>query len=575
MNNDLASEIRNKVDIVDVIGDRIPLVAKGKNFFGVCPFHDDSNPSLSVSRDKQIYTCFSCGATGNVFTFLMNYEHITFKETLKYLGEKVNIATDSIKITKVNHKYQKSYDAYNIAVKYYQNNLSTSEGEKARKYLNSRKINDELIKKFEIGLAGNDNTILTKALSSKGYDLLLLNNVGLSNESYDTFRNRIIFPLHDLYGNIVGFSGRIYNDENTNKYLNTKETDIFKKGLTLYNFHKAKEEVRKEGTIIVMEGFMDVIRASSININNTVALMGTAVTKEQQTLIKRLSNNIVLCLDGDNAGVTAALKLGNELLKDGIEVKIVYLSDNMDPDSYIVQYGEKSFKTLIENAYTFNDFKLKILKDKANLSNAEEKSNYINQVLKETALIKDPIRIEIVLKNLAKEFDIRYNTLEKRFNEFTSNIVREKNILVEKPVKKKKTKYEKAVLQVFYLMLTDEKCISKVISEKLIFPNELMRKMVNEINHFYSTYGYINIADFLSYVQNKEELSNLMASILANDNIEIITSESVLRDYFSVIKEYGINQEIKRLTALIKEEVDPIKQAEIANKIRKFRMGDI
>jgi len=285
VNNDLANTIRSKVDIVDIIGERIPLIAKGKNFFCVCPFHDDSNPSMSVSREKQIYTCFSCHATGNVFTFLMNYEHIDFREALKYLGDKVGIATNGIKLTKKPTKYDKLYEAYTFALKYYQNNLNSSVGKTAKKYLLARKIDESLVKEFEIGLSLEKRDDLTKLLESKSYDLVTLNKIGLSSDNNDIYNDRIMFPLYDVSGKVVGFSGRIYKDNNQNKYLNTKETVIFKKGELLYHYHIAKEECRIKKSVIIMEGFMDVIRASSIGIKNTVALMGTALTKEQINFI--------------------------------------------------------------------------------------------------------------------------------------------------------------------------------------------------------------------------------------------------------------------------------------------------
>ena len=195
MNNDLANTIRSKVDIVDIIGERIPLVSKGKNFFGVCPFHDDTNPSMCVSREKQIYTCFSCHATGNVYTFLMNYEHIDFKEALKYLGDKVGIDTGSIKIAKKSTKFDKLYDAYNLSLKYFQNNLNSGIGKEAKAYLAKRSIDEKIIKEFEIGLSLEKRDDLTKLLTSKDYDLVTLNRIGLSSDDHDIYNDRIMFPL--------------------------------------------------------------------------------------------------------------------------------------------------------------------------------------------------------------------------------------------------------------------------------------------------------------------------------------------------------------------------------------------
>ena len=322
MNNDLANQIRSKIDIVDIIGERISLVARGKNLFGVCPFHDDSNPSMCVSRDKQIYTCFSCHATGNVFTFIMNYDHVDFKTALKMLGDRAGINTSSIQTFKKTTKYDKLYETYNLSVKYFQNNLSSSAGKTAKEYLKSRGINDDIIKEFEIGLSLESRDDLTKLLTNKDYDISLLNKIGLSNDNHDIYNDRIMFPLYDSYGKAVAFSGRIYKDNGQNKYLNTKETEIFKKGEMLYHYHIAKEECRVKNSVIIMEGFMDVIRASTIGIRNTVALMGTALTKEQINLLKRLSQNIILCLDGDDPGVNATLSIGKTLQEIGIEPKI-------------------------------------------------------------------------------------------------------------------------------------------------------------------------------------------------------------------------------------------------------------
>lgn len=572
MNNELANEIRSKCDIVDVIGERIPLVARGKNFFGVCPFHDDSNPSMCVSREKQIYTCFSCHATGNVFTFLMNYEHMDFRETLRYLGEKVGVNVSSIHVPRKNTKYDFLYDAYQFSLKYFQNNLLSKLGKDARSYLLSRKIDDTVIKEFEIGLSLDSNDDLTKLLVSKKYDLASLNTMGLSSDARDVYIDRIMFPLYDLTGKVVGFSGRIYRDNGLNKYLNTKETPIFKKGQLLYHYHVAREECRLQKSVIVMEGFMDVIRASTIGIRNTVALMGTALTHEQLQLLKRLSSNIILCLDGDDPGVHATISIGDILLSEGIEAKVVVLPNPDDPDSFILKNGKERFISLVESAVTFNDFKLRKLKEKVDFRSDEETALYINQVLKETTKVQDPIRVEIILKKLAKEFDLSYNTLEMRFHELETPKQEKKQVVVTYK-KVKKTKYEKAMEQILYFMLNNDWVISQFEKERFIFPSEASRLLASEVVYFYTKYGYINIPDFYTYVQDKDEVVNFLNDILAADYLES-TSKDELFEYFRVIREYSRTQEIKRLTNSLKNEVDPIAQANIAEKIRKLRIGD-
>ena len=415
---------------------------------------------------------------------------------------------------------------------------------------------------------------MTKLLESKKYELSTLNRIGLSSDDHDIYDDRIMFPLYDVSGQVVGFSGRIYKDVDQNKYLNTKETEIFKKGEMLYHYHVAREECRLKKSVIVMEGFMDVIRASTVGIKNTVALMGTALTNNQFNLIKRLSNNIILCLDGDGPGVHAMLSIGEHLLDEGVEVKVVVLPNDDDPDSFILKNGKERFIGLVENALNFSDFKMQQLRKNVDFRSDEEKANYINTVLKETTKINDTIRIEIVLKKLAKEFDISYNTLDKRFKDLidfkntTKEIVPEvKNKVV------KKTKYDKAVEQILYFMLNNDWVISQVEKEKIIFPSEESRILSSEIIYYYKIYGNINVADFYTYVQGKEDILVLLNSVLAGNYNENTTKEELFL-YFKVIRDYRCNQEIKRLTDLMKKEVDPLEQAKIANKIRNLRMGE-
>lgn len=569
----LSNLIRSKTDIVDIIGERIPLVKKGKNFFGVCPFHDDTNPSMSVSREKQIYTCFTCHATGTVFKFLMDYEKMSFPEALRYLGDRVGVSTSNINLKKVNTENDKYYTMYELASKYYQNNLLSSFGSSAREYLSKRGIDKDTIKKFDIGLSLSNNDDLTKLLTGKKYDVVDLNKIGLSNNNYDVYKDRIMFPLYDINGKVIGFSGRIYKDTGENKYINTKETPIFVKGEQLYNYHVAKEKVRTSKYVIIMEGFMDVIRASTIGLDNVIALMGTALTKEQMKLIKRLSNNIVLCLDGDKPGQNAAYKLGEEFLKEKIEVKVVTLPNNDDPDSFILKEGKDRFLSYIEQAENYNDYKIKVMRKSVNFKSDIEKANYINNVLKELVDVNDDIRIEIILKKLAKEFELSYNTLDKKFLSMKKNKPQGEVKIIQKVPLKRKNKYRQAIEQVVYYMLTNEWVISEVEKERLLLPDDDMRILVQEIIYYYKTYGTINIADFYTYLQDKKELIVSLDSILNSSYVDEVSKE-VLYLYFRVIKEYSKEKEIKRLEKKLGLEVDPLEQARLADEIRKLRIGD-
>ena len=416
INNDTINEIRNKTDIVSVISNYVPLTKRGKNYFGVCPFHDDHSPSMSVSPEKQIYTCFSCGATGNVFTFVSEYEHISFIEAVKLLGDKLgyNLSVNS----KVENKSE-DYKIYDIACKYYQNNLHSSLGKKAIEYLENRQINRDTIKKFGIGLSLNKGN-LTELLLNKGVKLDKLIDLGLSNSmSNDLFVNRIMFPLYDLSGNVVAFSGRIYNIKDSSKYINSKETSIFKKGNLLYNYHNAKEHLKKNEYVIIMEGFMDVIRASTVGINNCVATMGTAFTKEQALIVKKMTDNVILCFDGDKAGEDATISAIKVLENIGVSPKIIRLEEDLDPDEYILSKGREAFYAQIEKAINVIEFKLNLYKKDKNFNNIEDISIYIDEMIKELVKVDDEILIELTLKKFSQEYNISYETLLNKYNTFS------------------------------------------------------------------------------------------------------------------------------------------------------------
>ena len=396
ISNELIKQIKDSVDIVDIVSSYIPLETRGKNLFGVCPFHDDHSPSMSISKDKQIYKCWSCGATGNVFKFIQDYENISFIEAVKICADKAGI---DLKINNYKEipKNNELYEMYELATKLYQNNINTKEGIDAKKYLNDRKINDDIIKTFRIGLALNDSK-LSKTLLKKNYKEKDLLKSGLVVKKefnyYDFYYDRIMFPIEDSSGKVVAFSGRLYNKDKSKtigKYVNSMETEIFKKSEILYNYKNAKEEARMKNTIIIMEGFMDLFRAYSIGIKNVVVSMGTAITKEQATLLKRLSSNVILCFDGDEAGAKATNSCSDQLIKLGITPKVVRLEENLDPDEYILKYGKEKFIEKINNPINVMDFKLNYLKNKRDLNSSKDMSQYVNEILKELNNIDDDI----------------------------------------------------------------------------------------------------------------------------------------------------------------------------------------
>ena len=568
MDNNI-NQIRQANDIVEVISSYLPLTKKGKNYFGVCPFHDDTNPSMSVAKDKQIYKCFSCGASGNVFTFVMDYEHVDFKEAISILAKRAGIDIKG-NIKSETTKYDKYYKMYDLTLKLYQNNINSIKGKTAIDYLEKRNITKDLIKEFKIGLA-LDRYELTNFLSKKEYSTLEMEQYGLGNGYHDLYYNRIMFPLFNTNNKPVGFSGRIYNTNDTSKYINTKETPIFKKGELLYNYYRAKEYVREKKNVLITEGFMDVIRLFSVDIKNTVALMGTALTKEQINLLKRLSNNIYICLDGDNAGKKATLSVGEYLTNSGCNVKVISLKENLDPDEYILKYGKDSFQGLYDNATSFNEYKLYHMRDNLDLSNLEEKTSYINNVLKEIKQEDDEIKQELLLQKMSLEFDIDINILKNSLKkiEKCSKI----EALKAKPMQKRKLdKYQRATYDILYIMLNSyEK--TKVFEKKLNYlPYKEARYLANEIIYNYKLHGTLVLADFITSLNNKESLLNEVKEVLkyAGDNEANIEA---FEDYIKVINDYNKNQEIKRLKEKIKEEIDPVKKAKILEKIRLVKIG--
>lgn len=567
ISNEVINEIRRKSDIVEVVSRYVNLTKAGKNYLGVCPFHDDHSPSMSVSPEKQIYTCFSCGASGNVFTFVSDFEKISFTEAVRLLGEKAGInISGNIKESTKRDDY---YDIYDLASKFYQNSINTSLGKNAIEYLENRHLDKETIKKFGIGLSVQ-KVSLTEYLTNKKYTTERLIDIGLTNDNgKDIFVSRIMFPIWDLSGNVVAFSGRIYNTKDNSKYINTKETDKFKKGKILYNYHIAKEHLKKNDTIIIMEGQMDVIRASTIGINNCIATMGTALTNDHKLVLKNMAKNIILCFDGDSAGEKATNNAIELLENTGVNLKVVRLPNKMDPDEYILKEGKDSFIYQINSAMNLIDYKMELLKKDKDLTNIKDISSYVNQMLKELVNEKDDIIIELNLKKLSDSFNIDYNTIKDKYNNLKKN-----NKVIVNEIKPKKTydKYSMAENNLIYYMFKDNMVINMVENRVAYFPTKNIRVLSNEIIYYFHKYGIINVADFISYISDKEEVLKTLKDIFAM-NIKEDFEEKEIEDYIFVVNAYHKEVRIAELTKKIKEEKDPLKQAEISKEIMKLRGG--
>lgn len=347
------NEIIDKTDMVGLVSEFVTLQKRGKNYFGLCPFHADQTPSFSVSPSKKIAKCMSCGEGGNPINFLRKIKNVSFEEACFLLADRVGVQLERTKTVKHVDENSKYYEINQVAQKFYEHFLHNSQsGKEALEYLNKRGLDLETIKMFGIGLAPKNYTTLTKVLSDKGYSLTDAHDIGLitrkENDYYDMFFNRIMFPIIDEAGHVLGFSGRVFDgDTSGGKYVNTQETVIYRKGEMLYNLNNAIPHIRKMGRVILCEGQMDVISLSNAGIKEVVCSLGTALTEQQASLIKKYSNNVLICYDGDSAGIKATGKAFN-LLK-GLTVNSITLPNGMDPDEYLKSRGKDSFLEFIES----------------------------------------------------------------------------------------------------------------------------------------------------------------------------------------------------------------------------------
>ena len=569
---DVILDIKSKVNIVDVISEYLPVEQKGKNYFAICPFHDDHNPSMSISPEKQIYTCFVCGASGNVFNFVANYEKVSFVSAVKKVAQKAGINLDiNVKddYKPQDTKYDKYYKMFDITNKYYQNNIKSVYGKKVIEYLHNRKIDDDIINEFEIGLSMNDNNV-SKLLEKKGYDVNELIDIGLcgkkDNFIYDIFRNRIMFPLYNLDGKPVGFSGRIYNGEKDSKYVNSKESIIFKKGNLLYNYHRALSHAREKHQIIVVEGFMDVIRLYTIGIKNVVATMGTAITKEHANLLMKLSKNIVLCFDGDKAGEKATISALDALEKIGITPKIIRLEDDLDPDDYIIKKGSDAYLTHLNNPMSSVVFKINIDKSKTNFNDYNEISAYLKNVSKELEKIDDKVVYELTVNKLSKETGVSCDTINDMVKSMPKNEIK----VITKRTSLKKDKYQKAEEYLVHYMLRNVDAVLIYQNNVSYLNDPILSKIAMQILEFYEINRYINITDFTVFLEDKTDLiekSLIIDDLRLPDEVNV----DILMDYVKTIDEGILKREIEKTKKQIKEEMDVAKKISLTEKLRNLK----
>ena len=568
ISNEEITEIRKKADIVEVIGSYINLAPQGKNYFGICPFHNDHSPSLSVSREKQIYKCFTCLASGNVFTFVQNYENISFIEAVKKVADKINYKLDiKDKIVNKNSKY---YELMDLSNKIFVNNLNSNLGLKAKEYLiNERHLSEEAIKEFNIGLALNDNN-LNKLLSSKGYSDKDIIEMSLANKTdnglLDMFRNRITFPICNHEGKIIAYSARIYQNEDTSKYINSKESVIFKKGYTFYNYDKCRLEALKIKSVILVEGQMDAIRVYTSGFKNVIASMGTAITSNHISLLKKLNAKVILMMDNDNAGEKSTILNGEELIKNNIEVSVVRLTGEKDPDSFILKNGSDAFRDALKGEISFFDFKLRYLKKDKNLNKADELAEYINKIIDELNKSNDDILKSVTINKIAEDYNIDKRILEGKLVKITPRI----DSVVVKRKRPKLNQYHQAAEAILYLMMNDPKFIRKYKIELNYFPEEKYKLIANDILAYKEINGEFDIADFMTYINDLEYKEDIYR--ILNDYQDKILPEE-FDNFVAIINKWIRESKIDKLKEQLKNETDVKKQEELNDLIIKIKKG--
>ena len=568
ISNEEINEIRSRANIVDIISGYLQVSSKGKNYVALCPFHNDHSPSLIISPEKQIFNCFTCRTGGNVFSFVMKYENVSFAEAVSIVAKKVGFNLKNDVFVKSENKYSKDYEIYEYAMKYYLNNINTTDGSKAREYLLKRGINETIIKEFKLGYSGSSKDTFYKLATNKGWDIETLNKLGLINKVnenvYDTFINRVVIPIENLKGEVVGFTGRIFNGEdNTAKYLNTKETEIFKKSSLLFNYHNAKNYIRDRKSVIVVEGNMDAIKMSAKGFKNVVALMGVALSNEQIDILKRLKVPVILMLDNDNAGEDATIKNGESLLNGDVDTKVVRLSGAKDPDEYLEKFGIDAMQNNIDKAIKYIDFKIECLKKDKDLSNMEDLITYVKEVIN-SINGEDDLTKEIILSKISKDYAIDIDILKSNLKtEVKKDAKKEETQEVRD---KKLTKYQKASHKVLYYMLMDSKYINLYKNTLGYFKERIERVLASEIVYYESNNGNIDVADFTTTIMGSEDEYEFLQIILSENGNTSVSDEEFNSCVKAILDIYK-KDEIIKVKGLIASELDQTKKEELVKKL--------
>lgn len=542
-------EIKERIDIVDFVSEYVNLKKTGQNYRGLCPFHSEKTPSFFVSPSKKIFHCFGCGKGGDIVTFLMEHENISFQEALSILADRAGIEVEITKEKLSSTIKGKLYEIYKQATDFYVENLKKSD--RAMKYLRNRGIDNRTIEKFQIGYATAEKTGLFDFLRTKNFDENVMKKSCLTGSNADFFRERIIFPIHDLTGRVIGFGGRLLDSKNElPKYINSPDTTIFKKGENLFGLWYAKRHIKEKGYVIIVEGYMDVILCHQFGFNNTVAPLGTALTLEQLKKIKRITNKILFVFDGDDAGINAVERSLIPAFQMGFIAKIVILKENEDPASILQKEGARAFKSYLAKPLTPVEFFLKIKKKKS----LTEKTH---DFLKAIANLKDTIYRDELLKDFSEKTELSEVTLRDELKKIISidsnkedyeakniSILSEEEILIRLLI----SFPEKINLVFRYISFSD-------------FENSMVKNLIMKINKLYdakeySFHKFFNMIDedekaFISKLIMSFEIEENLLSQYVNDCIKRIAIKSINKK----IREVSKTGDENKLNELIKEKI--------------------
>lgn len=561
--DDVIEEVRSRNDVVDLIGNYIKLTKKGSSYFGLCPFHNEKSPSFSVSRDKQMYYCFGCGAGGNVFTFVMEYENYTFVEAVKYLAERAGIKLPEMEVSeeqkRIQSQRQRLLDIHKMAARYFYYQLKSKNGANALAYFEKRCLSKETIAHFGLGFSNPYRDDLYQFLRSKGYDDGILKASGLvtMDEKYgahDKFWNRVMFPIMDVNNKVIGFGGRVLGD-GTPKYLNSPETLLFDKSRNLYGLNFARTS--RQPFMIICEGYMDVIAMHQAGFTNAVASLGTAFTLQHGILLKRYTEEVRLAYDSDEAGVKAALRAIPILRSAGLRIRIIHMNPYKDPDEFIKNLGIEAFKERIDEAENSFMFEVSILERSYNLGDPEGKTRFFNEVAKQLLNFEQELERNNYIEAIARKYGITFENLQKLVNRYGLTLPEREVRREERPAIRKENAgggYPEALLASQKLLLTwlvNDISLFKKIKPWLEwedFVHPVYQRVCRAVYESIETTGQIVPGQIINLFQEKEE-QKLVAAIFNSDIAGIDDKnarEKALTETVVRIKRYHLDELSRR-----------------------------